>query len=101
MLIAIIIADLLMAGVFFYKFSSLPPQIPLFFSRAWGEDQLADIWFIFLLPVLAHLFIGLNILIGKKLFTEDKLVNQIISVSNYVVISTFTFVFLKLVIFIT
>jgi len=33
------------------KWRALPPQIPLFYSRPWGEDQLAGKEMIFLIPV--------------------------------------------------
>ncbi len=32
-------------------FSQLPPQIPLYYSRPWGDDQLTTPIFLFLLPL--------------------------------------------------
>lgn len=39
----------------------LPPQIPLFFSRPWGEAQLAPAYFLLLLPSLTLLVGGANL----------------------------------------
>lgn len=42
----------------FLAFSNLPTQIPLFYSRLWGEAQLADHNYIFL-PVAGTLLLGI------------------------------------------
>lgn len=34
-----------------FFFSQLPPQIPLYYSRPWGEDQLTQPLYLFLLPM--------------------------------------------------
>jgi len=31
----------LMLAIFFWRFNLLPKQIPLFYSKSWGEGQLA------------------------------------------------------------
>ena len=101
MIYALLIADLLMAGSFAWRFSRLPPQIPLFYSRAWGEDQLVDYWLIFILPFLLHLFIFLNIYIYNKYFLPNQLVKKIIDILHWVFIILATGIFLKIIFLIT
>lgn len=35
-------------GLWFMSLKHLPPQVPLFYSRPWGEEQLADPRFLWL-----------------------------------------------------
>jgi len=42
------------------SWSKLPPQVPLFYSRPWGEQMLARPVFLWILPVMALLAVGLN-----------------------------------------
>lgn len=47
-------------AILFVKFNNLPPQIPLYYSRPWGEQQLAPVSSIFILPVLSIIIMLLN-----------------------------------------
>lgn len=101
MIYGLILADILMAGLFAFKFSHFPQEIPFFYSRAWGEDQLADFWFILLLPALMHLFMFLNIYLYNKYFLPDHFIRRIIDILNWTLMCVFTAVFLRIIIFIT
>jgi hypothetical protein len=37
-----------------YRFNDLPPEIPLYYSKPWGGEQLASSASIFLLPAFHH-----------------------------------------------
>lgn len=43
----------------------LPQKIPLFYSRPWGNDQLADKNFLFLLPLFSLSVTVINLFIAK------------------------------------
>lgn len=101
MIIAMIVADILMAATTLLKIKHLPPQIPLFYSKVWGEDVLADSWFIIIIPILMHLFVFLNLLINNKFFKEEAVIKKIIYFFTYFLIATFTFIFIKILFFIT
>lgn len=101
MIYALLLADLLMAGSFAWRFTHLPPQIPLFYSQPWGEDQLVDYWFIFILPFLLHVFIFLNIYIYNRYFLPNQLVKKIIDSANWIFIIISAGVFLKIIFLIT
>lgn len=47
-------------------YRALPNQIPLFYSRPWGESQLAAKFFIWLLPGLSTFFFLINLVLVKK-----------------------------------
>lgn len=60
--IGVLLIGILAAVVFWTK---LPPQIPLYFSRPWGEEQLAKPVFIFLPLVLSSIFLSLNLIFAR------------------------------------
>lgn len=97
MIIGLIIADILMGLAFGLSFNHLPLQIPLFYSRTWGEDQLADLWLIALLPVLLHIFVFFNNWLAKKYFAHSEFMRKLIHICNWFLIITFTGVFLKII----
>lgn len=101
MLIALGIADLIMLGAFLLTMNRLPPQIPLFYSRQWGEFQLADLWFIALLPLLMHIFFFLNILFVRRVFPGEAIANHIIRIANWTLVVLFTGIFLKIIFLVT
>jgi hypothetical protein len=48
------------------KWSELPPQVPLFYRRPWGEDQLAEKYFLFLLPFISLAVFLTNRIMGNQ-----------------------------------
>lgn len=51
------------AGFLVLVYRKLPPQVPLLYSRPWGEEQLVSTYGLFLLPLLSLAIIGINRLI--------------------------------------
>lgn len=90
-------ADVLMIFTFLSRFSRLPPQIPLFYSRLWGEDQLVDTWLIFLLPVFLNLLFFLNNYLFKKIYSNNQLIKNIFYYFNLFLIVSFTLIFIKII----
>jgi hypothetical protein len=39
-------------GLILFFWKKLPPEVPLFYSRPWGKEQLVNPRFLFLLPGL-------------------------------------------------
>lgn len=52
------------------KWRVLPPQIPLFYSRPWGEDQLAGKEMIFLIPVASFGISLINEILARVFFKK-------------------------------
>lgn len=90
-------ADAVMVLLFLLKFRTMPPQIPLFYSRPWGESQLADYWSIFILPIFLNLLFFLNQHINNRFYKDNYLIRDIIYYLNIFLIISFTLVFIKIV----
>ncbi len=95
--IALILSNLLILVTFILRFSHLPPQIPLFYSKLWGEDQLADTWMIVFIPILINAFYFLNMYISRKFFPQIGIVKKIIDFVNIFLIVVLTIVFIKII----
>ncbi len=87
--------------VFIIKINNLPPQIPLFYSLPWGENQLAETWMIFFIPLIMILFIFINNFIEKKFFFENDFIKKIFYYLNILIIVSFTFIFLKIILLVS
>lgn len=87
----------LMFLAFFLKYQTFPPQIPLFYSHTQGEDQLAEWWMIFLLPLLLDLFVIINSFVSRKFFPGNAFVEKLLRNLNIVLMTTVTVIFLKIV----
>lgn len=66
--IALTVLSCLIIALFWQK---LPPQVPFFYSRPWGEEQLAKPLFLLLLPLSSTLFLFANFLIPKFLKADE------------------------------
>jgi len=64
--------------VLFLFWKKIPPQVPLFYSRPWGEKQLASIFFLWLLPAFSFLVILINLTVAAFLAQKEKLAAQLL-----------------------
>lgn len=60
------------------NFSFLPYELPLFYSRIWGEEQLGTKTAIFLLPIGSLFFTAVNILLARKIYSSERLLGRIL-----------------------
>ena len=97
----LILANLIMLGVLLLRFNLLPPQIPFFYSKPPGEDQLADTWIILLLPALMNFLYILNNFIYRKYFKQNDLLKKIFYYLNLFIIISFTLILIKIIFVIT
>ncbi|MBI4057897.1 hypothetical protein HY405_01085 [Candidatus Microgenomates bacterium] len=76
----------------------LPPEIPLFYSRPWGEEQIVHRYFIFLAPTVGIILLSLHIfasrLIEKQNLTLRILIGGIVVVTLLGAITTIRIVML-------
>lgn len=101
MIYVLLAGDLLMLAVFALRFTHLPPQIPLFYSMPWGEQQLADTWTILLLPFFLNLLFFANNFIYNRFFPENLFVRKIIDLLNLLLSASFTLIFIKIILLTT
>lgn len=71
----VILFSTLLLGI---TFKRLPPEIPLFYSRPWGEARLTVRYNLWLLPLISTLILGLNLLITHRLYRSDPLLAKIL-----------------------
>lgn len=97
----LITANILMIMTFILKLKTLPPQIPLFYSRPWGENQLADTWIIFIIPLILNFLYIINSFLYKKFFLGNELIKNIFAYLDLLLIIGFTFIFIRIVLLIS
>jgi len=68
----------------------LPPEIPLFYSRPWGKDQLVSYPSIIILPVICLIVFFANTVVAQLAIKEEILVKKMLAVANL----TFNFLIL-------
>ena len=101
MIFILVAADMLMALTFLLRMKSLPPQIPLYYSKAVGDDQLGDTWMIFIIPTLMTILFAVNNLIYKKYFLGQEMVKRIFNYLNIFLVVSFTIIFIRILYLIT
>lgn len=97
MIFVLLGANFMMVLAVIFKLGVLPPQIPLFYSRPDGEQQLGEWWYIFLIPVLLNLLYIANKVLIKKFFPVNSFAQTFSNYFNLFLISAFTIIFLKIV----
>jgi hypothetical protein len=65
--------------------TKLPPEVPLFYSRPWGERQLASPFLLFLLPVVSILVLFVNSLLATTVFKKEPLVSRLMLIFSTVI----------------
>ncbi len=98
---ALMACNAIMGLIVFLRYGTMPPQIPLFYSHAQGEDQLAEWWMIFILPILMDLFVILNGFVSAKLFPGNEYVKKVLRYLNIGIMATLTVVFVKIILLVT
>lgn len=82
--------------VIILKWRFLPPQIPLFFSRPWGEKELSHPQLLWLLPLqsLAILFVNTSFII---ILQKTSLPSRLLAYSSCIVVILFTIACLEII----
>ena len=62
----------------------LPPEIPLFYSRPWGKDQLVPFPAILILPATGLIVFFANLVIARLAAKEEVLVKQMSAIASFV-----------------
>ncbi len=75
-LIFSILSILLQASLILVSWEKLPPQLPLFYSRAWGESILASKIFLWIFPLIATMFPLTNFLITLVWMREKQFLGR-------------------------
>jgi len=86
---------------FIFNFSKLPPEVPLFYSRPWGEEQLALNWQLAILPALSLIIFLVDLILAAKLYSQESLLAQILVWSSTIFSLLTTITLVKIITLIT
>jgi len=79
-----IILIIFQLAILFFKFNSLPEQVPLYYSLPWGEDQLTSATSLFLLPTFSIIILLLNNLIATFFLKTIPLFSRLLTVFSLI-----------------
>lgn len=65
------------------SWGKLPPQVPLFYSRPWGEDMLAAPLMLFLLPAIAIFCFLTNYIISNLFVKTDEFLTKVLLIFTF------------------
>lgn len=96
-----LISVTIMVAVFGIHFFRLPPEIPFDYLAADPNDQVVDVLYIFLLPMISLFFLLVNTFIERKFFADDILMKELLYVTNCVIVIGFLGLFVKIILLVT
>lgn len=79
-----LILSLVLALTIAIALGYLPPKLPLFYSLAWGEGQLANHQQFIILPAIIVLITTLNLIISWQLHPSQSFLKKVLLVSSTV-----------------
>lgn len=84
-----------------WKWRSLPPMVPLWYSRPWGADQLAAPYWLLVLPLSSILLYGVNVAISTYVTAEYLIFTQMLFLSSLIVSLLSFFALIKILFLVT
>jgi hypothetical protein len=88
---------IIQVSVLVWKFNSLPPQVPLYYSLPWGELQLASASSLFILPTISIVLLLINHLFSVSLAKTSQLLSRFLVVISSIVSFFFLIALLRIV----
>lgn len=85
------------ASLLLVSWGKLPPEVPLFYSRPWGEQILAAPVFLFLIPAVALLALVVNSLLANLLTGDDIFLRRVLVTFSVLVAVTTLYGTVKIV----
>lgn len=92
-----ILVSALLTMILLTTLKRLPPKLPLFYSLAWGEGQLATHTQLLLIPASMALIALTNLIIAWQLHCSQSFFTKILLVSSLLTTLILTVTFLKII----
>src|SRR3989344_7887566 len=70
---------LLCYGYLIFRIGSLPPQVPLWYTLPWGENQLTSPQSLWLIPISLSVFLVLNTLFSTLVLKEKGFLTNLLN----------------------
>ncbi len=76
------------------QWNNLPPEVPLWYNKPWGGEQLADPRWLFILPAMSIAIYLLNSIVSVYLVSDYLIFTQMISLTTFITsfLSCITFI---------
>jgi len=71
--------------IIIWFYNQLPPEIPIFFSRPWGQAWLSSPASIFILPLFSLLTLLLNYFLALYFYAKKILLSQFLVIFGFIV----------------
>jgi len=71
--------------IIIWFYNQLPPEIPIFFSRPWGQTWLSSPASIFILPLFSLLTLLLNYFLALYFYAKKILLSQLLVIFGFIV----------------
>ena len=80
-----LISILVQAALLLMNWSQLPPEVPIFYSKPWGEAMLGPPIYLWILPTFTILFFIINYFIAIFLLRENYFLNRVLIVFSAII----------------
>ena len=95
--LASVIIAILMAMIILIFRDILPNRLPLFYSLAWGEQQLASLQQFFIIPAIITIISLINLVIAWQLHPSQLFFKKILIYSSLVTDAVLFITFLRII----
>lgn len=82
---AVILQGILGVVTIAWSWRHLPPAVPLWYSRPWGEDRLASPWFLFLPIGTAILIYSINLIAVTRIGVNHPMFARVLFITSLLV----------------
>jgi hypothetical protein len=87
---------LLTLGFFLYNRRLLPPELPIFYSKPWGQERLAGSDAVWIPVVIGLVLLIINGFLSLKVFAKEKFLQKIIAWTNLTTTAMISVTLLKI-----
>lgn len=92
-----LILSLMIAVTMITSLKYLPPRLPLFYSLAWGQQQLATHQQFLIIPASISIVTLLNLIISWQLHSSQSFFRKILVAQSIIVSMILTIAFIKII----
>ncbi|OGD92610.1 hypothetical protein A2697_00415 [Candidatus Curtissbacteria bacterium RIFCSPHIGHO2_01_FULL_41_44] len=92
-----ILLILVQVSMILVSIGKLPPRLPLFYSRVWGEAMLAPSIALWILPIIAAFAVIVNFLMAIFVVYQSRFLSRILVIFSFLVVLTTLYGLVKLI----
>ena len=90
-----------LTGVIVAFYWRLPPEIPLFYSRPWGMEQLAPSYFLVVVFAMLSMILVVNTILASFSFSRERVLSRMFAWITLLVSFLVTYSVLRIVLLVT